>query len=82
VDRKKYYKSVLNFPRLNQLRYRDSRRTIPFLDGSATVVLYSATEMDQLYGKRISSCASESDIGNKNIGFVFSGDHLKEQYIR
>jgi hypothetical protein len=54
VDITPYQQAASNYGQLDQFRFLDKRRTIYFTDNRATIELYSAQELYEMFGKEIS----------------------------
>ena len=82
LDTMAYYKAAYYFPRFEQYRFYDKRRTINFVNGKASIELFSALELYEHYGKRINQQVIKDGAFFPEIEFEFSNEMLKEQIIK
>lgn len=67
---------------LDRYRFYDERRTIEFLGSDAVIVLYSAKELNEKYGKAISPFTIQKGQNYREISFAINldGIGLKPQF--
>ena len=82
LDTAAYYKAAYYFYRFDNYRFYGSRRIIYFANKEASIELYSAKELVDKYGKRISPLTIKDEINFPKIEFVFFNDVLKEQLVK
>lgn len=83
VNISKYEQASESYGQLDQYRLYDKRRTIFFTDAKASIELYSAKELLELYGKEISPLTIKSE-NYRQITFDVSmdGKSLKPQLVK
>jgi hypothetical protein len=83
TDITKYQEAASAWGQLDAFRFMDKRRTINFTDGKASIELYSAKELLEMYGKHISDLTITSD-KYPNVAFdvTMDGKGLKPQLIK
>ncbi len=83
ADISKYQEAAAAWGQLDGFRFLDKRRTINFTDGKASIELYSANELLEMYGKHISDLTIKND-NYPQITFdvTMDGKGLKPQFIK
>jgi hypothetical protein len=83
VDISKYQQAADSWGQLDQFRLMEKRRTIYFTDHKATIELYSAKELEEMFGKEISPLTIKTDT-YREIEFevIPSGKGLKPQFVK
>ena len=77
----KYENAINNYGKLDEFRFYSARRTIQFQNTTAWIELYSAKELLDLYGKKISPFTIKDGQKYQDIEFAFTmdGKNLKPQ---
>ena len=83
INISKYEQAAELYGQLDKYRFYDKRRTIAFTDSKATIELYSAKELLDIYGKEISPLTVKGD-NYPLVTFDVSmdGKSLKPQIIK
>lgn len=78
-----YEQAANNYGQLDQFRFLDKRRTISFTDHKASIELYSAQELKEMFGKEISPLTITSG-KYPEIAFEVTpgGKSLKPQFVK
>lgn len=81
IDTTYYIKAALLYDKYDLFRFYDKRRIIYFTDPAVSIELFSAKELEEKYGKRISQYTI--NIGEKysQIEFTIYNGIMKEQLI-
>lgn len=83
ADITKYQEAAAAWGQLDAYRFLDRRRTINFADGKASIELYSANELWEMYGKHISDLTIKSENYPKiSFDVTMDGKGLKPQLIK
>ncbi len=82
MDTMAYHKAAYYFPRFEQYRFYNKRRIINFVNKKASIELFSAIELNILYGKRINQQVIKEGAIYPEIEFDFSNNMLKEQFLK
>ncbi len=82
IDSASYYKAANYFNRYDNYRFLNKRRIIYFDDKNVSIELFSASELKEKYGKRISPYTIKDDDKFPNIEFHFENGNIKEQIIQ
>jgi hypothetical protein len=78
------YEEAINKKNFEEFRYVDARRTIKFSGSSASIELFSAKELLELYGKAIHPMNIKYPASAASIEFILYPEHkaIKEKLLK
>ncbi len=78
LDSASYLKAANYFDRYDAYRFYDKRRTIYFTDKMVSIELFSAKELNEKYGKRISPYTIKDESNYPQIEFIYHNGVIKD----
>ena len=77
-----YYKAIASYDSFDQFRFYDKRRLIFFIDKNVSIELFSAKELNEKYGKRISPYTIKDGESFPEIEFAINESGIKPQLVK
>jgi len=82
IDSLSYFKAIANYDSFDQFRFYDKRRLIFFIDKNVSIELFSAKELNEKYGKRISPYTIKDGESFPEIEFALNETGIKPQIVK